>query len=713
MIIKQIKLINFRQFKHACIDFAIKPGPNVTLIHGDQGHGKTAILNAFRWVLHGPSGVAKTLSDPEIIVHRDVAKYGDNLVPANPEAEAKVILIFTRKVEDEGDMHITIERSIYAKNQKELQHAGLLKVKVQNLSNPASLVENLTQIIAQDYINAIIPEGILDILFFDGEGIDKLTSGQNPNLSEAVRTILGFRVLESAIVDLRSTKKYFESKRKDAAGDDLRKKYEEEDSIESDKIRTNLNLKEIDQYITKLKSDKDGLNKILSDNEQVRGLTEQRSNLERELAVFQNIHEKIVNDLRTFLRENSVALLSRRLSTHGEKLEKEFRDKGDFPAPISRKYISELINKEICICGRTLCANSIERLTVESYLKLARDNNFHESASSVATVLKDISAKHKSNLEKLRELRSSYLRSLGDIGEKERELLDINSQISTFSNVNIIELQQKYEVVCTEIGRQKQIRSDVIGRLPDLDSRLEKVQREIKDLEVRKRDTQIAGRRVDLITQAISKITEIIHSASEQVGNSLNSSLNEAFQSFNNVTGRARVERSSRGDGMADSFTPVALIFNGEKWDKETGINKGRQQCLSLAFIKSLVAIASDSKKFNIGIQGVFPSYDYPIVMDAPFGVLTEGPSVKVAIAMPQLASQVVCLVNHKSYAGLKQQLDDSNIIGKKYYLYRNYNPDDTESQIQIVEIGNNKVQISGPSSDQDLTVYSEVRILN
>lgn len=54
MILTKLQLENFRQFFGTqSLEFASKPDRNVTLIHGFNGAGKTALLNAFIWCLYG------------------------------------------------------------------------------------------------------------------------------------------------------------------------------------------------------------------------------------------------------------------------------------------------------------------------------------------------------------------------------------------------------------------------------------------------------------------------------------------------------------------------------------------------------------------------------------------------------------------------------------------------------------------------------------
>lgn len=54
MLLKSIKLENFRQFRNESIDFAQGiDGKNVTIIIGENGTGKTTFAQAFFWCMYG------------------------------------------------------------------------------------------------------------------------------------------------------------------------------------------------------------------------------------------------------------------------------------------------------------------------------------------------------------------------------------------------------------------------------------------------------------------------------------------------------------------------------------------------------------------------------------------------------------------------------------------------------------------------------------
>ena len=83
MLLKSIKLENFRQFVNEHIDFSIDPNQNVTLIIGENGTGKTTFAQAFFWCLYG-----ETSFTDKIILNRTVS---EKMMP-DQKATVKVVL---------------------------------------------------------------------------------------------------------------------------------------------------------------------------------------------------------------------------------------------------------------------------------------------------------------------------------------------------------------------------------------------------------------------------------------------------------------------------------------------------------------------------------------------------------------------------------------------------------------------------------------------
>jgi DNA sulfur modification protein DndD len=715
MLIKELRLKNFRQFAGETSPLYVSStdGANVTLFHGEMGHGKTTILNAFRWVLHGRIGVSDRFTDSHSIINRYVAE-------SDPSASASVSLVFLQHVQNEGDMHVSIKRTVTARQQTDSGavpgNYGDLEVVTINKTDANSITASYAGPDAQNYINSIIPEGILDILFFDGEGIDKLMEeNQSEDMAAAVRNILGFSVLERAIEDLSHSDVlgYFEGERNASADELLAAKYSEEKVLIEKVAVETANLADFRTKKKKLESDCEATKLKLKDCREVADLTKDQDALMKKMERDEKSQAKALQELKAFMRKHAFFLVSKRLLSEGTKLERKFRDEGKFPAPITASYINELLTKGVCLCGRPLAPNTPEHNHVHDGLSFARDAQFHEAASSVGKVLADLADNTESLRSELESLRDKYIVIDDEIIRDDANLKGIQAQILKYGGVDVKALEAKL----LDLGGEISLCNSHIARvedvvLPDLNSQLDSLRTEIASLALRSEQSALMERRVEIVKQAISRLQELLRIRAERVGVKLNEIVNRNFQSLTDIEGRARVVRKPRLEGQADAFIPEILIKNlSGEWIPETGVNTGRRQCLSLAFISGLVELASRKASFDDGLDEYFPSNDYPVVMDAPFGVLDSVSSAKLASSLPAFANQVVCLINYSSYKNIKDTLDAPGVIGRRYVLFHAYDSNEVREPRTEVILGQ-PVLVAGPAASGSF-VHSEVLSLN
>ena len=89
MLIKSLRLLNFRQFKGATsVEFSCDPERNVTIILGDNTFGKTTLLQAFNWCFYG---TVMFDDNPDVLLNLEVANDMNNGDTANVSVEICVI----------------------------------------------------------------------------------------------------------------------------------------------------------------------------------------------------------------------------------------------------------------------------------------------------------------------------------------------------------------------------------------------------------------------------------------------------------------------------------------------------------------------------------------------------------------------------------------------------------------------------------------------
>ncbi|WP_341503871.1 DNA sulfur modification protein DndD [Gallaecimonas sp. GXIMD4217] len=193
MIIKNLTLHNFRVFRgiHE-LDLAPRAEKHnrrpIILFGGLNGAGKTSILTAIRFALHGRQALGYFTSNADYIAALDGLLHRSNGSQAD---EASIRLTFTH-AQDGVESQYQLIRS-WKRGQKD-------RIK---LSKDGTALSELNYDQCQGFLNELIPFGIADLFFFDGEKIAELAEDESGAvLKTAVRRLLGLDVINRLKSDL-------------------------------------------------------------------------------------------------------------------------------------------------------------------------------------------------------------------------------------------------------------------------------------------------------------------------------------------------------------------------------------------------------------------------------------------------------------------------------------------------------------------------------
>ncbi|MEM8370714.1 AAA family ATPase, partial [Morganella morganii] len=197
MLIKQLVLRNFRVFNGThVIDLAPKKRKNddnprpIVLFGGLNGAGKTSILSAIRLALYGRLAFGSATQQQEYVEELSALVHNGSASGKQPD-EASIELIFTyNKGGLEAEFTVTRTWKKGKRDKLSLQQDG-------------KIIQGLSYDQCQGFLNELIPHGIADLFFFDGEKIAELAEDESGNiLRTAVRRLLGLDLIEKLRNDL-------------------------------------------------------------------------------------------------------------------------------------------------------------------------------------------------------------------------------------------------------------------------------------------------------------------------------------------------------------------------------------------------------------------------------------------------------------------------------------------------------------------------------
>ena len=196
MILKSLTLHDFGTYAGEQVLKLDADGPrNVILIGGKNGAGKSTFLEAVRLCFYGQFASRTTATRDRYEkylldrIHRDPST-------SVPPRGAAVSIEF-----DYADQH-GIRTYICRRRWERKQSGGVIEHF--ELSSDGTPVSDVDAAHWQDFVQELIPIGVSDLFFFDGEKVQLLAEDESDKrtLSEAVRNLLGTDIIEKLSADL-------------------------------------------------------------------------------------------------------------------------------------------------------------------------------------------------------------------------------------------------------------------------------------------------------------------------------------------------------------------------------------------------------------------------------------------------------------------------------------------------------------------------------
>ncbi len=198
MIIEKLEVTDFRVFQ-GHHEFSLSPRQRwnalrpIVLFGGLNGAGKTSILTAVRLALYGKQslGVAIAQKQYETFLKDSIHKSKSSVLQST---YACISLTF-QYAHMGMNNHYTVKRSWSIKRTKVLETI--------DIECDGKSLDKLSYEQKQGFLNELIPIGVSDLFFFDGEKIAELASDQNGSaLSDAIKKLLGLDLVERLSADI-------------------------------------------------------------------------------------------------------------------------------------------------------------------------------------------------------------------------------------------------------------------------------------------------------------------------------------------------------------------------------------------------------------------------------------------------------------------------------------------------------------------------------
>lgn len=603
MILRRLRLKDFRQYRgeHE-LAFAYGSERNVTLITGMNGAGKTSLFYALNWALYGE---ADELLGP--LVSKRAAQ-------EDPTPNAWVEVHFLH----EGDQFAARRTLKVSPGGVESEQAFTLQQlepggRVIRVSNP------------QERVNGILPRDARRYFFFDGERIDELSKpGHEAEVREAVRSVLKLRILERSVEHLDDVAKEYQKALRQSGqldaeqeelmrqADDLGERIAAGDGRLAD-LKHDIGSLEHQVAAARAKLDREADLKALQAEE--RGVEAQLDNLKAELA-------SISEALREALAQ-APAIVAGGAVTKARQLLDDKRARGEIPSGLRQQLIEDLVRDRTCICGRVLDDASTAALMERHRTSVS--STLAEAVSGASGEIRAIEARTEGTFGRIRDLVDRRWNASDGITDAERRLQDIESRRARDFTEDIAKLEESRRYLDSRL-QDRRVEAGILERdLEALRRDLVKAQTRLQTFEAKSDDARRTQRRWELAVKSAEAARTLLMHFSADMRKEIEEATNAIFMRF--VWKEKQFEAVRVTDeyelDVQDRFGTATLA----------GLSAGERQVLSLAFIAGMSKVTGE---------------EAPLVIDTPFGRLSEMPVTSIVSELPHITKQLILFVTDR-----------------------------------------------------------------
>ncbi|TRX56695.1 DNA sulfur modification protein DndD [Thalassomonas sp. M1454] len=614
MIFKTLTLNNFRAFEgEHNIDLGLRRdgliSKPIVLFGGLNGAGKTSILTGIRLSLLGKRALSKAVFNTEYHNYL-IEEINRNVLRENEDTCAEVSLEFTHTHQGKHNLY-KISRSWSKHNKPTL-----------TLSENGELVSNIKEDDKENFLRDLVPTGVEDLFFFDGEKIAELAEDNTGSyLKEAVRKLLGLDLVARLSEDLDIYKR---QEIIDKAGQVERDKIQ---SLEDSKALLKKSTFETREKIDICKNKIDSIDFKISQVEQkIASLDDQyeknkETDNEAATQIQANIKQKESQILNEFDGAFAVSLAKKSMATLLKQINAErqiknelaffeqlnaflpsFEEKLDLKAPGSRDAIIDIFNESI--------PSNLDEKKSQIKLDLA-----HRESSLIDTQVNNLAVNSSRNvgslLSELKDLeykRDNLALSI-ERAPKEKEVAELYQDLR--------QLDKERSAAGKEYIYLLQVVKNYITETLDVAKRLEKL---------------YASQKINKVMESailrIDATKEVLTNFNVQLTNLRLKQLQELFEeSYRKLARKGDIKLTANID--PETFD-VTLIDNEGHEIKRKSMSAGEKQIFAISILEAL---------------GKLSGKMLPVVVDTPLGRLDSHHRENlVNHYFPEASEQVIVL---------------------------------------------------------------------
>lgn len=675
MLLKSIRMTDFRCYLGEVeIEFSTDSKRNITVVHGENGVGKTALLNAIRWTFF--DSLTKGFKEPTILLNKEAKKEGRDKCVVDIEFHEEGRDFLIRR---------TYQQSVKKSRLQlwEIQDNGTFSPEKKH---------------PEAFVNSIIPSEMAEYFFFQGEGSsavdDKNKSG---TLGPAIRNILGFRVAESLTKTLKSIES--DVRRSIAGLDKSGQSSKIESLLSADETNLTDLLEKKEELSGKLVKISETFDQVCTDLDQIKNqnLTQLRADerkAEQSLIEAKSQRTKLKKQKLEAIKTYGWAVFGADFADQSLDFIDESVISGELPEPYNQKFIKKILSDKTCICGACLQPGSKSYQLVTEMLKTAANPLLQARLLGITAqidgikTLSNMAPGHLQELSKQTTINDLRIESL------QTELSDISSQIKEIPEDEIKKLQTKKDNLGKDRDRSLRENGSNDNQIKTLNKQIKARKEELSRLSGNSKVLETLKIKQNFVDEMLEYIAQHLQSSEESVRGHVLTEVNSILTKFS---------RHDYKIGISDSNFKISLL---DKDGSIVGQGDGLNLLLNLTITAALIKFAGERR--NVKDPILSGATVAPLVIDAPFGVLDESYRNVVVTNLPNYTSQLVFFVSSSQWSDdMDSAIKDR--LGKEYCLIMEESSPQGDKKLDEINIRGAKFLLSKYGQERPRTSVMEI----
>ena len=656
------------------VDFAADNVKRVTVLHGENGAGKTNFLNAIHWCITGK--FTPRFQDQKLLVNKEAFKEG--------RRECFVEILF--KDEDSaGGKEYRVKRS--ASNDKQMSFE-VFEIARGN----SKLIDR-----GESLIQMLLPPALISWFFFDAEAIGSLELSGSEEFKRGLRKTLGFELIDRLLLDLDAVQAKIRREVATQSNDkQLLALQAEMDNIDRVLPGQESTLDALQEQIKSTDIQFAQINASLNKLPQAEPLQRRRDSEEYKQKRLEDEHRTLSSKASLLIGRAGPALVLNELT---KKLEGKLEDqevKGRLPAPYSDQLVKDILDRELCICGRPITEGSHEAHKINELLQFASTGALNQRISDVRYLIRDIERESSEFPVQVAEIKQQIASKDREIAKCQDEIKDLTKQLEGIDVPEIQKLEKEYQQVKNELVRLNQQVGGMAMQINQNKSRYRDLKAQHENATRRQKVSEKLKSQQDKVVRLAEYIRRSLQDQETRALKILALELNSVLEKYLTKHYRAKINPTNYAVQLVD--------VDG----KNVGHSTGEGQVLKFAFIATVVALAA--KKTQEKIQWLTEPTIAPLVLDAPFSALDPEYQGSVAKNLALQTTQLVLMISSAAW-GDKVAAALDGVIGKRYLIVSQESGPQGSKPVKPLNIRGKEYLLNSYDAERTQSILQEVQV--